>query len=90
MPLVHAESLALQERALQLFDAVIHDAPDWQREILAMGVEQTRKYRDVIARFGRFPHRNAILGRPNTPEEEQFLVGWAAMKRPRGVDDLPS
>ncbi len=67
MPLHHSESLADQERSLRLFEAL----PD------RTGREGTRRYAmryvDVIARFGRFPHRNAILGRPSTPEETQFL-----------------
>jgi uncharacterized protein (DUF924 family) len=43
-----------------------------------MGIEQTRKYRDIIARFGRFPHRNPILGRSSTDEELAFLTDWQA------------
>ena len=41
-----------------------------------MGLEQSGKYLDVIRRFGRFPHRNQILGRQSTPEEEKFLETW--------------
>ena len=63
MPLHHSENLADQERSLALFEAL----PD------RTGREGMRRYSmryvDVIARFGRFPHRNAILGRQSTPEE---------------------
>ena len=38
-------------------------------------VEQTRRVRDVIARFGRHPHRNAVLSRPSSPEEEAYIAG---------------
>jgi uncharacterized protein (DUF924 family) len=64
MPLEHAEDLALQERGVVL--------------VQAMGDAELTKYaklhRDIIMRFGRFPHRNAILGRRSTPEELAFLA----------------
>jgi uncharacterized protein (DUF924 family) len=85
MPLVHAEDLALQERGVAEVARVVEEAAEWQRPILAMGIEQTRKYRDVIARFGRFPHRNQILGRTSTPEEEEFLVDWAKKQAPAAM-----
>lgn len=64
MPFEHAEDLALQERAVTLVEAM-RDAEFTKYAIL---------HRDVIARFGRFPHRNAVLGRKSTPEELQFLA----------------
>lgn len=82
MPLVHAEDLALQERAVVEVAAVVAKAPAQLHEIFSMGIEQSRKYRDVIARFGRFPHRNAILGRESTPEEIEFLRDWAEKQPP--------
>lgn len=63
MPLMHSEVLADQERCLFLFKSL--DIPD----IVKYAVE----HRDLIARFGRFPHRNKILGRKSTPEEETYL-----------------
>ena len=69
MPFEHAEDPAMQQRAVDLFTqlAAQHD-----------GLTDTRDYacrhRAVIARFGRFPHRNAILGRPSTPDETAFLA----------------
>ena len=67
MPLEHAEDLALQERAVELFTALARDT----------GVDSplpwVERHRDVIRRFGRFPHRNEILGRTSTPEELAFL-----------------
>ena len=68
LPFEHAEDLAMQERALELLDGLSGEP--------AVGdvVEWARKHRDVIARFGRFPHRNAILGRVSTPAEEEFLA----------------
>jgi uncharacterized protein (DUF924 family) len=88
MPLMHAESLALQERTVVELEALHAAAPAWQKPGLQMGVEQAHKYRDIIARFGRFPHRNAVLGRTSTQEEAQFLVDWEAKMRPSGAKDL--
>jgi uncharacterized protein (DUF924 family) len=63
MPFMHSEDLADQERSVELFDASEMSAS------LPFAVEHA----DVIRRFGRFPHRNAILGRHTTPEEAEFL-----------------
>jgi uncharacterized protein (DUF924 family) len=41
--------------------------------MMRQGVDFARKHLDVIARFGRFPHRNAVLGRESTPEEKEYL-----------------
>lgn len=68
MPFEHAESLEDQDTALRLMIAL--------REDTAGAVDQVEwavRHRDVIARFGRFPHRNAVLGRTSTPEESVFL-----------------
>ncbi|MCA1828848.1 MAG: DUF924 domain-containing protein [Myxococcales bacterium] len=70
MPLLHAEDLALQEMSVHEMEAHVEAAPEPLRAIYAEGLDRARQYRDTIARFGRFPHRNAILGRPSTPEEE--------------------
>jgi uncharacterized protein (DUF924 family) len=74
MPLIHAEDLALQERAIGLMDRVVADAPVDLRSTYAMGMESSRQHRDTIARFGRFPARNAALGRESTPDEIAFLA----------------
>jgi len=90
MPLAHAEDLALQERSVTEMNELVADAADFHKPLIAMGVEQSRKYRDLIAKFGRFPHRNKLLGRTNTPEEEAFLVDVEAKMRPAGANDLPA
>ncbi len=64
LPLEHSEELADQEHCVTL-TAALSENPEWLRYAEA--------HRDVIARFGRFPHRNEILGRDSTPEEESFL-----------------
>jgi uncharacterized protein (DUF924 family) len=68
LPFEHAEDLAMQERALELFGELARDAA------YADTLEWARKHHAVIARFGRFPHRNAILGRASTPAELAFLA----------------
>lgn len=67
LPFEHSESLAQQARSVELFDS-LHGEPQ-----LADSIPYAQKHYDVIARFGRFPHRNAILGRPSTPEEIFYL-----------------
>lgn len=63
MPFEHAEDIDAQNRAVSLFDTMgLSDAAHW-----------ARVHRDIIARFGRFPHRNPVLGRASTPEELAFL-----------------
>jgi uncharacterized protein (DUF924 family) len=68
MPFVHAEDRLAQERSLALFGALAKETG------LASPLEWAHKHADVIARFGRYPHRNAILGRTSTPEELAFLA----------------
>ena len=85
MPLVHAEQRALQERACDLMQALVDDAPPPLREVFSMAVEQSQKYCDIITRFGRFPHRNAVLGRSSTEDELEFLRDWEAKRRPEGM-----
>jgi uncharacterized protein (DUF924 family) len=88
IPLAHAEDLALQERSVVETDKLTGEVADWQRPIFARGTEQARKYREIIARFGRFPHRNSALGRKSTPEEEAFLVDWKEHRAPSAAKDL--
>lgn len=67
MPFEHAEDADAQRRSLELFGALAESSG------LTEPLEWAQKHADVIARFGRYPHRNAILGRPSTPEEVAFL-----------------
>jgi len=71
MPFMHSESLADQERSVALF-ATMQDAGNLG------ALRSARRHREIIARFGRFPHRNAILGRQTTVEEARFLAGPGA------------
>jgi uncharacterized protein (DUF924 family) len=85
MPLLHAESLSLQRRETEIAKHLAARAPELYRPMTAMHLEQTAKYLGVIERFGRFPHRNEILGRESTPEELAFLIDWAENAPPAGM-----
>ncbi len=73
IPFEHAEDLAAQEQGIARFDALLDDCHPDARE----AVEGFRRYmvahRDVVAQFGRFPHRNSILGRASTADEQAHL-----------------
>ncbi|MET0866586.1 MAG: DUF924 family protein, partial [Pseudorhodoplanes sp.] len=73
MPLMHAENLALQDECVASFTRLVADAPESLKIRLQDNLNFARKHRDIIERFGRFPHRNAVLGRETTPEEQAFL-----------------
>jgi uncharacterized protein (DUF924 family) len=73
LPLEHAESLDLQDRAVSLYGKLAHEAATDERALFDNFLDYARRHRDVVARFGRFPHRNAILGRASTPDELEFL-----------------
>lgn len=75
LPLEHAEDLALQERCLAATQALEGRVGPALREAAASWVLFARKHRDIIAQFGRFPHRNAALGRPSTDAELAWLAG---------------
>ena len=64
LPFMHGEALADQERSVRLY----------QQPGLEEGLRFARHHRDLIVRFGRFPHRNAILGRTSTAEELAYLA----------------
>ena len=69
LPFEHAEDLAAQQTSMQLFGALAQEAPEAGNGWL----DYAQRHQVIVARFGRFPHRNAILGRPSTPEETAFL-----------------
>lgn len=73
LPLEHTESPELQERCIALFTALAAGVPEADRKTFTGYVDYAVRHRDVIHRFGRFPHRNRILGRASTPEEIDFL-----------------
>ena len=75
LPLEHAEDLAMQQRSVECYQSLVQMAPDEAtREYLLGTLDYAHKHQDVIERFGRFPHRNAILGRPSTAQESDYLA----------------
>jgi uncharacterized protein (DUF924 family) len=73
MPLMHAEDRAMQERACAEFARLAAEAPPPLAGYLSVAAKFATAHRDIVERFGRFPHRNAVLGRCSTAEEAQFL-----------------
>jgi uncharacterized protein (DUF924 family) len=73
MPLMHAENPGLQAECVQRFTQLQASAPPALQEKLQGNLDAALLHRDIIDRFGRFPYRNAVLGRSNTPEELEFL-----------------
>lgn len=77
LPLEHAENMAMQEQSVALFmrmaDAERNTASAATSQGIAGMLDYAQRHREVIRRFGRFPHRNDILGRESTPEEVAFL-----------------
>ena len=74
LPLGHSEELSHLDRAVALAEQLAESAPPDLRRILEHSASQARGHRDVVARFGRHPHRNAVLGRRSTPEELDYLA----------------
>jgi uncharacterized protein (DUF924 family) len=73
LPLEHAEDLKLQHRSVRCFELLANEVSATWRKDYASFLAYARRHYDVIGRFGRFPHRNALLGRASTPEELEFL-----------------
>jgi uncharacterized protein (DUF924 family) len=73
LPLGHAEDRALQERAILYSEHMVGEAAVGVRSFYERAHESARRHHDVVARFGRFPTRNAVLGRASTPEEVTYL-----------------
>jgi len=79
MPLQHAESLKIQEKSVGIFNALAETVSGTLHETFLASAQFAELHRDIVAEFGRFPHRNVALGRPNTSEEDIYLarVDWA-------------
>jgi uncharacterized protein (DUF924 family) len=73
LPLEHAEDADRQARAVACFQKLRDAVPDPQRGMYTGFLDYAVRHHEVIERFGRFPHRNATLGRPSTQEEQSFL-----------------
>lgn len=73
LPLVHKEDLSCQDRAVEAYRRAAREASGVQKLILSAEYASSLRHRQAIALFGRFPHRNKILGRETTQEEARFL-----------------
>ncbi|PLX80290.1 MAG: DUF924 domain-containing protein [Desulfuromonas sp.] len=73
LPFEHAEDMAMQDLSVKLFAKLKEDGGDIHEKATASFLDYAEQHRVIIARFGRFPHRNRILGRDSTPEEVDFL-----------------
>ena len=73
LPLEHSESLEHQARNMELFTALAEGADEGEKPAFEGYLDYARRHHVVVERFGRFPHRNATMGRESTPEEIEFL-----------------
>lgn len=73
MPLMHAEDATLQAQSVICFSTLLEEAPAQLKPRIQGSLKFAHEHQQIIAKFGRFPYRNAALGRSNTPEEEIFL-----------------
>ena len=73
MPLMHAESADLQAASVQHYTKLVEDAPEPLRETAKYTLSFAQGHHDIVAKFGRFPHRNTVLARESTAEEIAFL-----------------
>jgi len=75
MPLQHAESRKVQAKSVELYTKLAEAvSPTYQETFLTIA-QFAELHHDIIEQFGRFPHRNALLGRDNTPQEDEYLAG---------------
>jgi uncharacterized protein (DUF924 family) len=77
MPLQHAESLKIQDKSTAIYRALAERVSPTLRETFETAAQFAELHRDIVAEFGRFPHRNAVLGRPDTPAEAEYLTADA-------------
>jgi uncharacterized protein (DUF924 family) len=73
LPFEHSEDLKTQDMSVTLFTELVEDSPEQNKSAMKEFLRYANAHRDVIKRFGRFPHRNEILKRKSTPEEVEFL-----------------
>ncbi|MFL7965236.1 Uncharacterized conserved protein, DUF924 family [Pseudomonas sp. NFIX10] len=71
--LEHCENLAVQNEAVSRFIDLVREQPEAERAVFEDNLDYAERHQKIIARFGRFPHRNAVLGRESTAEEIEFL-----------------
>ncbi len=75
MPLQHTESKKVQAKSVELFSKLAEAVSPTYRETFETVTQFAELHRDIIEQFGRFPHRNTLLNRANTPQEDEYLSG---------------
>ncbi|MEX0942730.1 MAG: DUF924 family protein [Pseudomonadales bacterium] len=76
-PLHHSEQIEVQDWNIRLFESLLAEAGSEWEELISGFLHFAKEHRDVIRRFGRFPHRNVVLKRTSTNEEQAYLEGGA-------------
>ena len=74
MPFEHSEELDMQYRSMELFTKLHEEVEREDKELFSGYIDFARRHLEIVERFGRFPHRNEILGRDSTKEEMEFLT----------------
>ena len=75
MPLQHAESRKVQAKAVEIYSRLSEAVSPTYRETFETIAQFAELHHDIVQQFGRFPHRNTLLNRENTPEEDEYLAG---------------
>lgn len=73
MPLQHAEAREAQDESVAAYRRLLREVPESLKDVFQDSLNHAERHRDVIERFGRFPHRNQTVGRPTTPQEVVYL-----------------
>ncbi len=73
LPIEHPESLEIQDKCVQHYEQLAASVPPATAKKLQSSLDYANRHRDIIARFGRFPHRNKLLGRASTAAEREYL-----------------
>jgi uncharacterized protein (DUF924 family) len=74
MPLQHAELPEAQEESVAAYRRLLNEAPEELRDVFTSALKSAESHRELVARFGRFPHRNRVLERDDTPAERDYLA----------------
>ncbi len=72
-PLHHSEDAQDQQQVISLYEGLLASSGETWHDIVKGNLDFARGHAEIVARFGRFPHRNRLLGRENTPEEDAYL-----------------
>jgi uncharacterized protein (DUF924 family) len=77
MPLQHAESRKVQKKSVEIYSRLSEAVSATYKETFETIAQFAQLHADIVDQYGRFPHRNAILNRENSPEENEYLAGDA-------------